>query len=150
MSKKIEYKVSGTLKTKPEGLPDGLTITEVKTNLREKIPGAYGKALRVEESITYPDGVFVGTDGETGVHLTKENTEILRGHLNTILGTSTLRVVHDGADSSTSRYRWYEIAPDKFTYAYTTEGLPTEADSSMRSYDWLVASYGTPRSVTFR
>jgi hypothetical protein len=148
MAKKTEYKVSGTLKTKPESLPEGLTVTEVKTTLREKLTGAFGEVLRVEESITYPEGVYIGCEGSTGVHLTHENTKALREHLDTLLGG--LRIVHDGADSVNSVFRWVEVEPNKFAYLYGDEKVPDKATSNMKSFEYIVDNYGTPRSVTFR
>lgn len=155
MAKSIAYKVVGTSKTEPKGLPEGLTVETTKVRLTEKIPGGNVglNHLLVEESVNQTNGVFLAKNGNNGVHLTEENTRKLRDLLNVILGEtqpSGLRIIRDGADGIHSNWVWVEVETDKFTYLHVDETVPTDVRSGTMTFRELVDQYGTPASIEYR
>lgn len=115
MRKKIQYKVSGILENRPEGLPEGVTVEEVMVSLPDRsinlTPVHGGPGVNVSE-YTMAGGSFgsVGLSWPNVGILSESETRKLRDFLNLVLEESTkVRVLRDREGDV-----WFELSPGKF------------------------------------
>ena len=149
-----EYKVIGTSKVKPTGLPDGLSVQETEVEVTEVITTRLSREITVSENGGNAAHLQVRstsnfTNDNVSASLNKDETKRLRDSLNEILGegqTALRKLV----DASGYADIWFEIDPDKF-YNQNTRAAAQRAagrGGDFRTLDDLSSSYGI-KSITF-
>ncbi len=152
---KTVYTVVGQSAIRPEGLPEGLSVEASTSQFRKQVSG-----FLVEDSVITPGNAFVYQEA-SGLdrHITRADVVALCVVLTEWLNESVtvLRVVHDGSDSSSSNWRWYEIDTDKFVYHLSEDSARREAKQHREgtytkdslTFDQIKSDYGVRSIVSW-
>ena len=153
MAKQTHYQVSGTLTSKPEGLPKELKVKEVTVDV---VPSA--RATSIFDAVftfTHREyaGDFIlsmaqegpGAFTPTDKLFTREELISFRDRLTSLLNETSqdLRVFVDRDGSVLSR--WWEVEPDKLIYSGSRESakqIHAKYPSEAWPYDKVNRDYG--------
>lgn len=152
---KTVYTVVGQSTTRPEGLPEGLSVEATTSVFHREFAG-----FLIEDSGLYPGSLFLYQEGSaTYRHLKPGAVKELRDVLTEWLNESTpsRRIIHDATDSGYSNWRWYEIAPDNFIYDLSADLARVEAERYSKgesqkgtvSFDYIESEYGIRNVVSW-
>jgi hypothetical protein len=141
--KRTVYKVEGVLDYQPDELPEGLSVTEIEVDDPKSVlvRAGGGQEIRVFEN-DYGQGPVVVFQfvGRIGDYLSLDSAREVRDCLNAILGEGkpTRRVFAEERELDGS-WRWWETAPDRWTYetswAEALQGVESD-DPLLVNVDW--------------